>query len=195
MSQKVFFIKLLLVHYATQSPSETRANCNEDVPLQCPGVDIDSMNFLSVTWYKFNNHKKHGIIRRGKGVEATQHYNFTRPARFGENYSLLLPSVTPEDSGSYECAISANVGGRNMNLKVDLIVDACATQTHLTTTTNPVNTTHSNLHCDKQVENLPVLWSIMGYAAVGLIKIILSLFSIWVIRAVRVRSSRRRQQY
>lgn len=51
------------------------------------------------------------------------YYNFTRHAWFGEKYSLLLPRVTPEDSGSYECAINANVGGRNLNLEVNLIVN------------------------------------------------------------------------
>lgn len=72
---------------------------------------------------QLHDQKQHGIIRRGKGDEATQYYDFTRLASFGEKNSLLLPRVTPEDSGSYECAISANVRGRNLNLQVDLIVN------------------------------------------------------------------------
>lgn len=42
--------------------------------------------------------------------------------RFGVNYSLLLPSVTPDDSGAYECAISAKLGGINQHFKVNLSV-------------------------------------------------------------------------
>lgn len=72
---------------------------------------------------QLHDQKQHGIIRRDKGDEATQYYNFARPASFGEKQSLLLPRVTPQDSGSYECAISANVRGRNLNLQVDLIVN------------------------------------------------------------------------
>ncbi|XP_038579721.1 uncharacterized protein LOC119906229 [Micropterus salmoides] len=193
MSQKVLFIKMLLVHYATQSLPEIHASCKEDVPLKCPDVDIDSMDFLSVTWYKMTNKGKSGIIRRAKGEETTQNYNFSRPARFGEKHSLFLRSVTPEDSGTYECFISANVGGQNKYLKVALTVNECTTQAELTTMTNVLNTTHSDLPCHKQVEDLPFMWSIIGYVAVGLTKIILSLISIWVIRALRVRSSRRRQ--
>lgn len=42
---------------------------------------------------------------------------------FGEKYSLFIPSVTPEDSGSYECFISAKIGGQNLYLQVGLTVD------------------------------------------------------------------------
>uniref|UniRef100_A0A3Q3KWY2 Si:dkey-109a10.2 n=1 Tax=Mastacembelus armatus TaxID=205130 RepID=A0A3Q3KWY2_9TELE len=188
MSQTVLFIKLLLVHYATQA--EIHADCAGDVSLQCPGVDFDSINFISVTWYKISNKTKHGIIRRSKADSSIQSYNYTRETMFGEKYSLLLRSVTPEDSGSYECSISANIGGQNQNLKVDLTVHVCATQDHLTTMTSVFNMTESTLPCHKQVDDLPVKWSILGFVAVGLTKIILCLISIWVIR---ISSSRRRR--
>ncbi|XP_073326819.1 uncharacterized protein [Pagrus major] len=193
MSQKILFIKLLLVHYATQSPTVTRANCNDDVPLMCPGVDLDSMNFHSVTWYKLSNPKRRGIIRRDKGDEATQYYNFTRgeglEVRFGEKYSLFLQSVKPEDAGTYECYISANVGSQNQNLQANLTVDECVTE--LTTV---LSTTPSSSTCQIKGEDLPVVWSIGGYVAVGIAKIVLSLISIWVIRAIHIRSERRQRQ-
>ncbi|XP_070696291.1 uncharacterized protein [Pempheris klunzingeri] len=192
MFQRVLFIKLLMVHYATQSQPEILANCNEDVPLQCPGADFDNMNFLSVTWYKLKNQAKKGIIRRGKGETTTQYYN-TTAAKFGEKYSLLLSSVTAEDSGTYECAISANVRGQNQNLRVDLVVRECVTQPDLTTMTTVLNINPSDLLCPAQVEELPVMWSVIGYMAVGFTKVILSLIIIRVIRAVRSRTSRRRQ--
>lgn len=194
MSGWVLFIKLLLVHYTTQSITETRINCYEDVSLKCPGVDSDSMRFLSLSWYKLDGQNKpQGIIRRLKGIETPQNYNFSRPATFGRNFSLLLQKVTPEDSGSYQCSISANVGRQNQDHKVELIVNVCVTEANLTTPTNVLNTTQPDLLCQKQVEDLPVMWTVIGYVAVGLSKIILSLISIWVIRAVSSRSSRQRQ--
>lgn len=48
----VLLFQLLLVRYATQSLAEIRANCNEDVTLDCPGLPSGDMNFLSLTWYK-----------------------------------------------------------------------------------------------------------------------------------------------
>ncbi|XP_051281641.1 uncharacterized protein LOC127377614 [Dicentrarchus labrax] len=193
MLQKVLFIKLLLVHYATQTPSEITAACDEDVQLKCSSLESGRTDFLSVTWYKLDPSKR-GIIRRGKNDEALQSYNFTRPARFGEKYSLLLPRVTPEDSGTYECSINANVGRQNQYDKVILIVNVCASQADLTTVTNVLNTTHHVSLCHNEAEDLPVMWSITGYVAVGLAKILLSLISILVIRAFRIRSSRQRQR-
>ncbi|KAF1390114.1 hypothetical protein PFLUV_G00054750 [Perca fluviatilis] len=196
MSQKVLLIKLLLVHYATQEMQT--ANCDEDVVLKCerPGVDIDTVDYLSVAWYKFNNQKKkNGIIRMSKDNNTPQYYSFPRSPQpsFGEKHSLLLPRVTPEDSGTYECHISANVGSQNQDLSVNLMVHACATQADLTTMTTVLNTTQSAAVCHRQVEDMPVMWSIIVYVAVGLSKIVLALISIWVIEAVRMRSSRRWQ--
>ncbi|XP_035511967.1 uncharacterized protein LOC118323980 [Morone saxatilis] len=193
MLQKVLFIKLLLVHYATQTSSEITAACDEDVQLKCPSLESGLTDFLSVTWYKFNQSKR-GIIRRGKNDKVPQSYNFPRPASFGEKHSLLLTRVTPEDSGNYECSISANVGGQNQYDKVILNVNVCATQADLTTVTNVLNTTHYDSLCHKPAVDLPVMWTITGYVAVGLAKIILSIISIWVIRALRIRSSRQRQR-
>ncbi|KAE8292892.1 hypothetical protein D5F01_LYC07985 [Larimichthys crocea] len=189
MSQKVLLFKLLLVRYATQSLAEIRANCNEDVTLDCPGLPSGDMNFLSLTWYKLSE-KRHGIIRFSKNGMSPQNYSFIRPARFGERYSLFLTSVTPEDSGSYECAISANVGGQNQNLQVNLIVHECVTEADLTTKANVLNATQPN-RIYVQPEDLPLMWAIIGYVAVAIGKMVLSLISIWVIRAVHKRSSRR----
>ncbi|KAK9515068.1 hypothetical protein VZT92_025739 [Zoarces viviparus] len=192
---KVLFIKLLLVHYATQSQTEIKANCSEDVPVMCPGVDTDSMDFLSVAWYKVNklNKTKVGIIRRGKD-NKTRLYNTIRSPNpsFGEKHSLVIPSVTPEDSGTYECEISATVGQQNQNHEVHLTVHECVTPTD-TTMTTVLNTTQPVLSCANQEEDMPVMWSIVGYTVVGLTKIVLSLISIWVIQAVHKRSSRRRR--
>ncbi|TKS76697.1 hypothetical protein D9C73_010787 [Collichthys lucidus] len=135
------------------------------------------MNFLSLTWYKLSE-KRHGIIRFSKNGMSPQNYSFIRPARFGEKYSLFLTSVTPEDSGIYECAISANVGGQNQNLQVNLKVHACVTDADLTTKANVLNATQPN-RISVQAEDLPLMWTIIGYVAVAIGKMVLSLISIW----------------
>ncbi|KAG8002465.1 hypothetical protein GBF38_014888, partial [Nibea albiflora] len=171
------FRRLLLVRYATQSLTEIQAKCNEDVTVDCPGLPSGDMNFLSLTWYKLSE-KRHGIIRFSKNEMNPQNYSFIRPARFGEKYSLFLTSVTPEDSGRYECAISANVGGKNQNLQVDLIVNECVTEAVLTTKANVLNATQPvRIYVQ---DDLPVMWCIIGYVAVAVCKMVLSLISIWV---------------
>uniref|UniRef100_A0A3Q0S2W0 Si:dkey-109a10.2 n=1 Tax=Amphilophus citrinellus TaxID=61819 RepID=A0A3Q0S2W0_AMPCI len=169
---------LLLVHYVSQSKPQIQRNCNEDVSLECP-VAEKNHNFLSVTWYKLNNGVKHGIIRRGNGDKQV-YYNSSWRVTFGEKQNLLMFKVSPEDSGRYECAISAAVGGQNQNHQVDLIVHECVTPAALTTMKNVLNTTQTSPLCQTHIQDLPVTWSIAGYVAVALAKIVLSLISIWV---------------
>ncbi|XP_056280206.1 uncharacterized protein LOC130200183 [Pseudoliparis swirei] len=202
MVQKVLFLKMLLLHYVTQSEPDMYANCYEDVPVMCPSVAIDNMEFSSVTWYKINGAQV-GIIRRGRDNKIKRFGHFVRSLepQFGEKHSLLIPNVTPEDSGTYQCEISANIGSQNQNFEVHLKVNDCANKadtttmiTALNTTTmiTALNTTHPDLCCHRQ-EDMPVMWSVIGTTAVGLAKIVLSLIGIWVIQAVRTRSSRRLQ--
>lgn len=61
------------------------------------------------------------IIRRRK--EETQPSNFSRDVSFGEDLSLFLPKVKPEDTGTYKCDIRANVGQRNKEGYVHLKVN------------------------------------------------------------------------
>uniref|UniRef100_A0A3B5B0W3 Ig-like domain-containing protein n=1 Tax=Stegastes partitus TaxID=144197 RepID=A0A3B5B0W3_9TELE len=159
--------QLLLLHFATQSHLLIQADCNENASLSCPGVS-SQMNFLAVAWYKVN---KLGIIRIRKSDGRITPYNLSRNASFGHDYSLLMPRVKPEDSGTYECALTANVGGQNLYHQIQLMVQVTALA---------LNATHPNQLCDKQIEDLPVLWTTIGYIAVALVKIIVSLISIWV---------------
>lgn len=137
-----------MLHYTTTtSVQEIHANCPEQAVLECASDDLDTWSFLSVSWYKVREQKKihrhvgcvfvsntcvfeqlhsgtnQGIVRKGKGESETTFLSPDHKARFGEKYSLLLPSVTPDDSGTYECAISAKLGGRNQHFKVNLIVN------------------------------------------------------------------------
>lgn len=49
-------------------------------------------------------------------------YSSYPPTALGEDLSLKLFRVTPESSGSYECAINAKIGARNLNPRVELLV-------------------------------------------------------------------------
>ncbi|XP_072222939.1 uncharacterized protein [Leuresthes tenuis] len=182
MSQGVLFISLLLVHYAAQNHQQIYAFCNEDVSLECPAINSDNMDFLSLAWYKVSGEKKHGIIRISTGEKTSQKYNFTRVAEFGKQQCLLLPSVKPADSGTYECSVQANVGGKNKRDRVNLMVHECVTQAEPITMTNTLNTTQSNLLYNKQVEDFPLTWTVIGYVVVAVAKIVLSLISIQIMR-------------
>ncbi|KAM4563948.1 CD83 antigen [Odontesthes bonariensis] len=177
MSQGVLFISLLLVHYAAQNQHEIKADCNEDVSLKCPA--INNMDFLSLAWYKVSNEKRCGIIRKSPGETTPLRYNFTREAEFGEHHSLLLSSVKPADSGTYECSVQAHVGGKNKKDRVNLMVHECVTQAEPITMTNTLTITQSN---HRQVEDFPLMWTLIGYVAVAVAKILLSLISIQIMR-------------
>lgn len=58
-----------------------------------------------------------------QGREEPYVYTSNPRVGFGEKYSLTLLNATPEDSGSYECAINADIGGQNQNIRVDLVVN------------------------------------------------------------------------
>ncbi|XP_043985384.1 uncharacterized protein LOC122838640 isoform X2 [Gambusia affinis] len=169
--------QLLLVHHTTQRHSEEK-KCNEDATLKCPV--FSGNDFFSLTWYKGDI----PIIRRRK--DQTQPSNFSRDVSFGEDLSLFLPKVKPEDSGSYKCDIRANVGQRNQEGYVDLKVDdtECVTPTEPTV----LNLTQTNQNCP--VEEFPFMWTATGYLTVAFVKVLLSLISIQTIRVV---SSRRQK--
>uniref|UniRef100_A0A3B5MCY6 Ig-like domain-containing protein n=1 Tax=Xiphophorus couchianus TaxID=32473 RepID=A0A3B5MCY6_9TELE len=139
MSQVILFISLLLVHHTTQTHLEEK-KCNEDVTLKCPV--ISGKDFFSLTWYKGNV----SIIRRRKN--QTQPASFSRDVSFGEDLSLFLPKVKPEDTGTYKCDIRANVGQRNKEGYVRLKVNDVLTQLTNTGKTQSiqVNIIHLYIH-------------------------------------------------
>ncbi|XP_068997035.1 uncharacterized protein [Embiotoca jacksoni] len=182
MCQAVLFVVLLLVHYSTQDRSKFAADCDQNVSLPC----LDVTSFFTVTWYKLGE-RKQGIIKRSKGDNDTKHFAPRRNASFGERHSLFLPNVKPTDSGSYQCFIHGNLGGKNQFSDVNLVVHECVTQAASPTSTSVLTTIASTSLCHKQHQDLPVMWSVIGYVAVALAKIALSLISILVIH---IRSSK-----
>lgn len=71
---------------------------------------------------KLHKDRKEGLIMRRPDHQPLV-YSTSPPVAFEEDHSLTLFTVTPEDSGSYECAVNAHIGGRNLNIRVELVVD------------------------------------------------------------------------
>lgn len=72
---------------------------------------------------KVHNNKREGLITRRQGHPEPLAYNSAPSVAFGDKHSLTLFNVTPKDSGSYECAVNAHIGGRNLNIRVELVVN------------------------------------------------------------------------
>nr|XP_057908243.1 uncharacterized protein LOC131104757 [Doryrhamphus excisus] len=178
MKQITLFLKVMIVyHVVSRSQAKVEVNCDENVNLSCSCHD--SKDFLALTWYKMNGGESSVIIISGDDKEM---HTFPRPATLGKGESLHLQKVTPQDSGTYKCIITVGLGYKNKECEVDLLVHACTTPTPnvLTTTVNS----------SKHAEDLPIMWSILGYLAVGSVKVLLSCITIMVIRACRIGSSR-----
>ncbi len=87
-------------------------------------MDVQKCLFFCCCCVQLNGtNKAQGIIRIGTNNQPNKYPTFKRPAEFGEKYSLLLHNVRHEDSGSYQCSISANVGSQNQDFTVNLIVN------------------------------------------------------------------------
>uniref|UniRef100_A0A3B4AVY2 Ig-like domain-containing protein n=1 Tax=Periophthalmus magnuspinnatus TaxID=409849 RepID=A0A3B4AVY2_9GOBI len=141
------------------------AKCGTDASLPC-NADFRTNEYFSLSWYK----NKDGILRIVLKDKQPFNYGFDRNVTLDEqNYSLLLPKVTPADSGRYECAVSAQPGGKNLKLQLELTV--------------PVGTLFNVTHAP----HLPLVWSLAGYSAVGLTKIILSMMIIFIIFIVFIK--------
>lgn len=72
---------------------------------------------------KIHKERKEGIIRKHQGRWKPDVFISSPTVVFGEDYSLTLLKVTPEASGSYECALNAKIGGQNIKVIVDLVVN------------------------------------------------------------------------
>ncbi|XP_061629000.1 uncharacterized protein LOC133477818 isoform X2 [Phyllopteryx taeniolatus] len=183
MSQIILFIKVITLCYATRSEAKVEANCDQNVDLHCPCYD--GTDFLLLTWYKMSDQGRRFVISIGEGYVEKE--NLSQRATFGKDKRLHLPAVRPHDSGTYKCVITANVGGRNTICTVDLLVHACVTGT-------PPNVLHSTVpstvNTSRHEEELPVMWSVLGYLAVALTKVLASCTSIWVIQALCATPSR-----
>ncbi|XP_056433838.1 uncharacterized protein LOC130371967 [Gadus chalcogrammus] len=115
------YVELAFLHLATSSPKIV-GNCKENGTLNCDGIE-KGVQYNAITWTK---HPSFRIIRRSRGQIWL--YDFNRTAYLTDENSLLLPDLTPEDSGTYECLIGAIPGGKNSKSEVFLEVPVCVTE-------------------------------------------------------------------
>uniref|UniRef100_A0A3Q2XNM9 Ig-like domain-containing protein n=1 Tax=Hippocampus comes TaxID=109280 RepID=A0A3Q2XNM9_HIPCM len=186
MSAVLLFMKVLTVYCLSPSQPKVEADCDKNVDLSC--LCRDSTHFQLLSWYKIIEQKRHFLISTGDGL--VEKATFSQRATFGEGDSLHLPAVKPSDSGTYKCAITANVGGQNKDCVVDLVVHACVTNTPTMTMTNEMlNTIPSAVNTSQKNGEelpLPVVWSSLSYLAVGLAKVLISCIGVRVIQACRM---------
>ncbi|KAK7884397.1 hypothetical protein WMY93_027520 [Mugilogobius chulae] len=163
--------KSKLLGQISSQTQHIEARCGRDVFLPCK-ANFNINNYFSVTWYKKSAVRK-----------EIQKYGFPRDLSIDDHNSLVLQRAMPNDSGTYECSISANVGGQNQNLFVELAVAECEPETTPAVTTlspQAVETERTFLNATHRAVHLPLTWSLLGYGAVGLTKIILSFMILMV---------------
>ncbi|KAM8830793.1 uncharacterized protein ACB058_018941 [Synchiropus picturatus] len=185
----MFRIKVLL-HFVILLVSQTHAtikykvqsvDCNSKVSLECENGT--TKKFSAVAWYKMVSGKDNFLVRMEKGQRAENYSNDTRMT-LSKNKSLIISTVTPKDSGLYQCKIYASVGGANAISGVNLTVRECVETTLMTTfMTSVTAVTHSSTGPQLQVDHhdvLPVTWSIGVFLVVVVCKIALSLIAVKV---------------
>ncbi|XP_041954100.1 uncharacterized threonine-rich GPI-anchored glycoprotein PJ4664.02 isoform X3 [Alosa sapidissima] len=139
--------------------------CYSNVSLPCEAGRVGP-KFRSLTWYKLQN--RTGILR--SRADNTTLYSYHRQVALGGEGQLILPRVTPNDSGIYECLLRANLGGHNLESSVSLSVNACI---------EPLTVTP--IRRDWTVQKSPLLdvlevhagWAALGFISLSLLKIIL----------------------
>ncbi|XP_061759990.1 uncharacterized protein LOC133554822 isoform X3 [Nerophis ophidion] len=171
MNRITLIFQVIAVYYAIPSHAEVRATCDQNVDVDCPCRD--SSEFLALRWYKMSGETRYAVISTSDN--GNEKSSFHRPAMFGERNSLHLPRVTPQDSGIYKCIILAGINRPNKEL--------C-------TPTPRLNVSNTHVNSSKHIEGLPVMWSVLGYLSVSLVKVLLSCATILVIRACHIRASR-----
>ncbi|XP_064155246.1 uncharacterized protein LOC135234501 isoform X2 [Anguilla rostrata] len=185
----------------SESLNSVNSECGENITLPCDATRR-SKQYRSVTWYKVSGTRT-GIIR--KAQDRVQQFKAARMAEFGHDESLLVPGVRPEDSGDYECFLSANVGGENKESKLHLSVSECVTPADTTLAdTTPVDTTPAALvtltgmmscftaPCMDQVVEVSLVLVVTSFSVIAFVKVILSIFSVWVLLLIRRRGERQR---
>ncbi|XP_059892569.1 uncharacterized protein LOC132446340 [Gadus macrocephalus] len=159
------YVELAFLHLATSSPKIV-GNCKENGTLNCDGIEKGSFN--AITWTKQPSFR---IIRRSRG--EIWPYDFNRTAYLTDENSLLLPDLTPEDSGTYECLIGANPGGKNSRFEVILEVPVCVTEPPVPEPPVP------------EPPDLPIPQTVGCFLAICLLKLILPIIVAQVFHGLR----------
>ncbi|KAL1020941.1 hypothetical protein UPYG_G00006690 [Umbra pygmaea] len=184
-----FELCVMTILSLTKSHLIIQAECNEDISMMCEA--IEDKTFKSITWYKVTLHNRTGIVRKSDNVKP-QNYTFSRVAHFGEKNSLFLPNVRPEDAGTYQCLIRANVGQTNRESLVKLNVSTVCV---IPTTTAKVEV-YQNVTDINQVfvVDVSITWTSCGILIMVLVKFILCPITIKIFENIKKIHSSKKQQ-
>ncbi|KAM9828492.1 uncharacterized protein LOC133150208 [Syngnathus typhle] len=175
MSRLSLLVKVAAACCVARSQANGDVECGKDVSLSC--LCWDGTDFLFLSWYKMSGQERTFIIKvdgSWRQIEATR----SQRATFGNNHSLHLPAVTPRDSGTYKCVITAKVGGQSKDCTFGLRVQDCGATA--ATATSALN---GSRHEEALPLPLPVTWTALGCLAVALVKALVSCISIGVFGA------------
>ncbi|XP_049609760.1 uncharacterized protein [Syngnathus scovelli] len=175
MSRLLLLVKVAAACCVARSQANVNVECRKDVDLSC--LCGDGADFLFLSWYKMSGQERTFIIKVDGSWRQTK-ANRSQRATFGKNHSLHLPAVTPRDSGTYECVITAKVGGQSNDCTVDLWVQDCGA-----TAATATSAFNGNRHEEALPLPLPVTWTALGCLAVALVKALMSCISIGVFGA------------
>ncbi|XP_041080491.1 uncharacterized protein LOC121297918 isoform X2 [Polyodon spathula] len=168
---------MVLHSISSQDSDNVTAQCGDTVKLSCRAIERSS-SYRTVTWYKMNSSHQIGILRKA-GSKVTPYTLFNRKTSLGDREALVLPDVRPGDSGTYQCYLSAQLGGTNQQTSIHLEVQECVTALSTSTvqwfssaTLSPSGNTTAR--CELQVTELSISMLVVSFAGVGLIKVMLS---------------------
>ncbi|XP_041080492.1 uncharacterized protein LOC121297918 isoform X3 [Polyodon spathula] len=121
----LFLCAMVLHSISSQDSDNVTAQCGDTVKLSCRAIERSS-SYRTVTWYKMNSSHQIGILRKA-GSKVTPYTLFNRKTSLGDREALVLPDVRPGDSGTYQCYLSAQLGGTNQQTSIHLEVQECVT--------------------------------------------------------------------
>ncbi|KAK7158048.1 hypothetical protein R3I93_009293 [Phoxinus phoxinus] len=123
-----FIVCLVTLAVAEGVRTEIRAVTGEDVELPCDAKSKADVQYRLVTWYKVVEGPPRmitGLVRLTENNGKVEKYNgVEREFKLLERtQSLLLSNVTAQDSGIYNCFLSAPLGHKNQEGEIILKVD------------------------------------------------------------------------
>ncbi|XP_031422685.1 uncharacterized protein LOC116220340 [Clupea harengus] len=178
----LLLLTAVCLSFCAEALEKVEARCHSNVSLPC---DAHSQNYRSLTWYKL--HSRTSILKRKGGNITT--YDYPRAVALGPQGELILPRVTPDDSGTFECLRKANVGGQNQESIINLSVTACIRPTEVMPTPSLLPALEGPL-----LEGMVVVhagWAFLGFSSLSLLKIILCFVSVKVFAKVRCSRNQR----
>ncbi|XP_038653004.1 CD83 antigen-like isoform X2 [Scyliorhinus canicula] len=124
-SQHWFLGVQALMFLGAECISEVAVKCGETARLPCKADFQIGLQYRAISWYKITDNGVGliGIVRKDFRENITRKYlgfNGTIELDSARPYYLIIPSVSREDFGTYQCSLSAPLGEQNKQADVGL---------------------------------------------------------------------------